>query len=135
MYGKYVVGWGSDGVVFEFVGYKDGKEVIRKKRGPSGKYALLAKTTKTTLKYENVYDVARVTVSCVDEFGTVSYLSDELLELEVGDGLRILGPSKVNLVGGQISIYVAGEKVRKPCKSLLKIKGARQSLEISFEVA
>ena len=134
MYGKYVVGWGSDGVVYEFIGYKDGKEVVRQKRGPSSKYQLRVTTTKTELTYGDIYDVSRVTIECVDEFGTRIYMADDLLKLEADENLRILGPSEVHLVGGAISVYVAGKKVEKACKSRLIIQGSQEAIPVDFIV-
>ena len=135
LYGKYVVGWGSDGVVYEFVGFKDGKEVLREKRGPSKDYVLKATITKNKLIYQDVYDVVRVSITCNDEFGTQIYTADDELDVEVGENLRVLGPTHMHLVGGDISIYVAGTKTKKPCKSFIKIKGRGQEIMLNVDVA
>ena len=134
LYGKYISGWGSDGVYYEFYGYKNGAQVAYQKLGPAGGYHIEAKANKDTLVYQDVYDVARVTISCVDDNGNVVHLANDVIEIETKGALRVLGPTKMALVGGSISVYLASKKVEKPCKSKLIVRSARGNIEIPLLV-
>lgn len=134
LYGKYISGWGSDGLRYEFTGIKDGKEVIKAFAGPTSKYLYQITATKKELVYGDTYDVARVKILCVDEYGNTVAMDNSVFELETDGPIRILGPNKGALVGGGICVYVASKKVKKETIAALTIHIANQDFTLQFEV-
>lgn len=99
-------GWGlrwEDGI---FVGYVDGKEVVRKhfSRSPV--------PTKLTIVADDVklragdWDSTRLVVKVEDQLGNNLPFFHEVANISVrGDG-ELIGPSQVSLIGGQIAFWV-----------------------------
>lgn len=135
LYYKYMTGWGKKSLCFVLKGYKDRQLSTIKKFGASDSYEFRYEVSKQILTNSLTYDVARVSVKLVDEFGSQLHYASDTLELSTSGPIRIIGPHLVSLVGGDISIYVASLISKEPTIGALQIKSSRGSKEIAFKVS
>ena len=128
---KHVASWGGIAKKWTFKGYKDGKEVIEKEVGPSKVFNLKVETKRNTLMMGNTYDVARVKVSHVDEYDSLMYYSQRIVNIKTEGAIELIGDENQTLLGGQLSIYVRSKEKGKG-KLILKMDNIIK--EIEFEV-
>ena len=128
---KHVASWGGIAKKWTFKGYKDGKEVIEKEVGPSKVFNLKVETKRNTLMMGNTYDVARVKVSHVDEYDSLMYYSQRIVNIKTEGAIELIGDENQTLLGGQLSIYV---RSKEKCKGKLILKMDNIIKEIEFEV-
>ena len=128
---KHVASWGGIAKKWTFKGYKDGKEVIEKEVGPSKVFNLKVETKRNTLTMGNTYDVARVKVSHVDEYDSLMYYSQRIVNIKTEGAIELIGDENQTLLGGQLSIYVRSKEKGKG-KLILKMDNIIK--EIEFEV-
>ena len=106
LYMKYVAGWGSESTEFVFEGYCAGKIVARAVRGASVSTALRITPDTLSLVEGDTYDVCRVVIEHLDQFGDVLPYSAEVARVNVtGAGERI-GPELLQLMGGSTAFWV-----------------------------
>ncbi len=131
LYSKYVSGWGDNVKEYEFVGIKDGQEVMRVKRSPSKTVDLEVLTGSTRLKETASYDASSVRFRVLNQNGSVeSYVNDPVY-LEAKGSIEIMGPKTAVLRGGMGGTYV---RSIKPGKGKLKIIFRDMVKEIDFIV-
>ena len=128
---KHVASWGGIAKKWTFKGFKDGKEVIEKEVGPSKVFNLKIETKRNTLMMGNTYDVARVKVSHVDEYDSLMYYSQRIVNIKTEGAIELIGDENQTLLGGQLSIYVRSKEKGKG-KLILKMDNIIK--EIEFEV-
>ena len=128
---KHVASWGGIAKKWTFKGFKDGKEVVSKEIGPSKVFDLKVETNRTQLEMRNTYDVVRVKVSHVDEYDSLMYYSQRVINIKTSGAIEAIGDENQTLLGGQLSIYVRS-KEKGQGKLTLKMDNIEK--EIEFEV-
>ena len=128
---KHVASWGGIAKKWTFKGYKDNKEVIVKEIGPSKVFDLKIETNRTTLESRDTYDVTRVKVSHVDEYDSLMYYSQRIINIKAEGAIELIGDENQTLLGGQLSIYVRS-KEKGHGKLTLKMDNIEKVIE--FEV-
>ena len=128
---KHVASWGGIAKKWTFKGYKDGQLVIEKEVGPSKVFDLKVETKRNTLTMGNTYDVASVKVSHVDEYDSLMYYSQRIINIKAEGAIELIGDENQTLLGGQLSIYVRS-KTKGKGKLTLKMDDIVK--EIEFEV-
>ena len=133
LFGKYI---GNDGLatVFDFIGYKEGKRVCEKKYGPSTTFSYRYEASCQLLHNGATYDVARVGIKLVDEWGSQLHYAHNLLSFKSLGPIEVLGPRTVSLVGGDISVYVRSLMVSRPMDARLIIMTDQGEHPIDFSV-
>lgn len=134
LFTSYIYPRGKDSGVWEFVGYKGGKAVARKKIGASEHFHYALFPSKTHLVNEDTYDAMRIAVTKRDEFETLMPYGDDSFIVETSGPIRLLSPKIAHLVGGGISIYVASEKVDHPQSAKVTIYFESEKLEVELYV-
>lgn len=101
-------GWGAKVSTYRFEACIDGKTVLSQKAGGQ----VYADKLQTTLDDNRLtgsgktYDATRISYRLIDNFGRdLPYVADSL-ELSIKGPGRIMGPSKVPLIGGGTAIWV-----------------------------
>ncbi len=128
---KHVASWGGIAKKWTFKGYKDNKEVVVKEICPSKVFDLKVETNRTTLESRDTYDVARVKVSHVDEYDSLMYYSQRIINIKTEGAIELIGDENQTLLGGQLSIYVRS-KEKGQGKLTLKMDNIEKAIE--FEV-
>ena len=128
---KHVASWGGIAKKWTFKGFKEGKEVIVKEIGPSKTFDLKVETNRTTLENRNTYDVVRVKVSHVDEFDSLMYYSQRIVNVKTSGAIELIGNENQTLLGGQLSIYV---RSKEKGQGKLTLTMDNVVKEIEFEV-
>ena len=128
---KHVASWGGIAKKWTFKGYKDGKVVIEKEVGPSKVFDLKVETKCNTLMIGDTYDVVRVKVSHVDEYGSLMYYSQRIVNIRTEGAIELIGDENQTLLGGQLSIYV---RSKEKGKGKLTLMMDNIEKEIEFEV-
>ena len=106
LYMRYVAGWGSESTEFVFEGYRAGERVTVVKRGASTGVALRVTPDCTALVEGDTYDVCRVVVEHVDQFGMVLPYSTEAVRVTVSGAGERIGPELIPLTGGATAFWV-----------------------------
>lgn len=134
-YGKYVTNWGSESTFIELVAFKDGKEVFRKKIGPSTEFHYDIKTSKTVLENQDTYDSARVSLFYLDQYDEQCHYAFKPITIKTEGPVEVLGSNQIVMQGGDISFYVKSKKVEseQKAKVIIEIPGELIK-EIEFTV-
>ena len=103
---KHVASWGGIAKKWTFKGYQNGAMVIEKDIGPSKTFDLKIETNRTLLEPKETYDVARIKVSHVDEYDSLMYYSQRIVNITTSGPIELIGDSQQTLLGGQLSIYI-----------------------------
>ena len=103
---KHVASWGGIAKKWTFKGYKDGKEVVMKEIGPSKVFDLKVETSRNCLEPKETYDVLRVKLSHVDEYGSLMHYSQRVVKITTNGPIELIGPECQSLLGGQLSVYI-----------------------------
>jgi beta-galactosidase len=111
--GRLVLGWGLKDESWEIAGLIGGKEVARRRHGgdavPS---SLSARPDDARLAASGAashlegWDATRVEVRLLDQYGNISPFAAECIEVGISGPGRIIGPSRMALVGGCIAFWV-----------------------------
>ena len=131
MFGTFVTNWGGKQVTYKFEGYKNGEIVCEVEKGSVSKASLFAKADSVKLVEEDTYDVTRVVIKAVSEYGNVLPYSNDVVTLEA-KGVDIIGPKTFSLIGGQRAVWVKTNG--KKGKASLTIKSDIGNETIEFEV-
>jgi beta-galactosidase len=106
LYTRYVAGWGSESTEFVFEGYRAGALVATVKRGASTSAGLRVTPDTLELFEGDTYDVCRVVMEHVDQFGMVLPYSTEAVKITVSGAGELIGPELLPLVGGSSAFWV-----------------------------
>lgn len=134
IYAKYISSWGEKAAIWEFQGFKGGKKVAMKRIGPSTAFHYVVTASKSVLTNGEVYDVARVQIKKVDQYGTKMPYAFDPFTLKAEGPIDVLGPRLISLEGGSISIYVRSLSTINPTKATLILEGEEESLKVEFLV-
>ena len=100
LYGKYVGDWHNQYPVYEYIGYIKGREAKRVTIGKSYFSDALVKADDDELVEGDTYDVTRVVVTYLDQYGNPLPYSFEPVLITIDGPLAIIGPSSISLLGG-----------------------------------
>lgn len=124
--------WGAAWTGAEFVGYIDGKEVIRKKYCINPVVSDLKVEIDDSELNGNEFDATRVTVKAVDAEGNIlPYATGSILVKCEGD-IEVIGPKNISLIGGSIGFWVKTLGEFKDSDAKIKI---RSTFNINKEIS
>ena len=106
MYGKFVTSWGGKQVSYKFEGYIDGKKVIENEKGAVSEAKLYAAADKAELIEDNTYDVVRIEIKAVSQYGNVLPYDNSVVKVSTNGKVDIIGPKDIALIGGQRAVWV-----------------------------
>jgi len=106
LYMRYVAGWGTESTEFVFEGYYNGERVAVVKRGASEGVAIRVTPDTTELVEGDTYDICRVVVEHVDQFGMVLPYSTEAVRVTGSGAGERIGPELIPLTGGAVAFWV-----------------------------
>ncbi len=106
LYMRYVAGWGTESTEFVFEGYRAGALAATVKRGASASAGLRVTPDTLTLTEGDTYDVCRVVVEHVDQFGMVLPYSTEAVRVTLSGAGELIGPKLLTLTGGSTAFWV-----------------------------
>lgn len=98
--------WGMKWEDATFVGWIDGKEVIRRSFSRNPVPARLEMLADDTVLKAGDWDTTRVTVSVKDQMGNVMPFLMESLDVRVEGAGELIGPGHLSLIGGQTAFWV-----------------------------
>ncbi len=117
--GRFAMGWGAEDQSWEVVGFAGGKEVARRSYGGDAVATrLVARPGDGTLLAEGIptladgastgeaWDCTRVAVRLEDQYGNLCPFGAEVIEFEVTGPGRLIGPSRMPLIGGCLAAWV-----------------------------
>jgi beta-galactosidase len=121
-----VAGWGSESTEYLFEGYRGDTLVSSVKRGASSTAGL--KLTPDTLELieGDTYDVCRVVMEHIDQFGAVMTYSSEAVRVRVSGAGERIGPELVPLLGGSSAFWV---KTTREGEILVSVESERFGLQ------
>jgi beta-galactosidase len=134
LYYKYMSGWGEKATTWTIRGYRDRKPVTEKRFGPSVRFSYRYEVQSQDLQNDETYDVSRVTIKFVDEFGTVLHYCNRVISFKTLGPIEVIGPSSVALVGGDVSVYVRSKKNERREDARLIIQTDLGEYPIDFTV-
>ncbi|MGI6714485.1 MAG: glycoside hydrolase family 2 protein [Bacilli bacterium] len=103
LWGAHISGWGKGRTIYKFVGYRDGKVVLTKEKGPKNHFSLKAEVLTSSFKRK---DTLIVKVALVDEFGDRALYSAEALLVTVNEGWSLERKSPLSLHAGGTTLYL-----------------------------
>lgn len=112
LYYKYLGSWGSRNLVYRFDGYIGDKKVKTLVRENNKTFDYVVEIPRTNLKHDVTYDVAKVIVKKVNQNGDIIPYCFDLIEVNVSGSIELIGPSKLNLIGGTIAFWVKTNGVK-----------------------
>lgn len=114
--------WGASWSGAEFVGYIDGKEVIRRKFCENPIVSDLITTIDDKELKGNEYDATRVVIKAVDIEGNILPYATGSIHVECDGDISVIGPNNISLIGGSIAFWV---------KTLGEFKNSYSKIKIS----
>lgn len=106
LYTRYVAGWGTESTEFLFEGCVAGKAVLSAKRGDSVSAGLRVTPDTRSLVERSTYDVCRIAIEHVDQFGMTLPYSAEVVRVSVSGAGERIGPELVPLIGASSAVWV-----------------------------
>lgn len=103
---RYVVGWGSEATEYRFEGYVGDKLAATALRGASVSAGLRLTPQATALTEGDTYDVCRIAMEHVDQYGDVLTYSNEAVRVTVSGAGERIGPELISLTGGSAAFWV-----------------------------
>jgi len=106
IYTKHNNLWIDSHMKFEFVGIMSGVEAIKKEAIRRIFDHINIQASKYELIEGNTYDMAEVTLNCVDSVGNELPYFKKAFKLSCDSALEIIGPKYIPAVGGTASFYI-----------------------------
>ena len=131
LYLRYVAGWGTEATEFVFEGCVNGTAAIQIKRGASVSAGLRIKPETNTLLEGDTYDVCRIAIEHVDQFGMVLPYSAESVRVSVSGAGERIGPEFTSLVGGSSAVWVKSQGTGEILVTIESPRFAAQTLRLS----
>jgi beta-galactosidase len=134
IFGKYISNWGGQRVTFKFEGYKDGQLVKTVIKAPAVTSRLEVKPDSIRLTEKETYDVTRIVIRAVDEYGNLLVYSNDSVVINVDGPIELIGPQCISLIGGARAFWVKSRG--KSGVGTVKInseKYGNQKIEIHIE--
>jgi beta-galactosidase len=105
MYLKYVGNWGSESVIYTFVG-KRKDEVIECKRCAVTHKKFNVNFDREALNEANTYDVMAVTCEVTDQNDQILVYFQSAVSVSISGQAKLIGPSIISLTGGSAVFYI-----------------------------
>ena len=106
LYGKYVGNWGGAATRWRFDAVQDGKVVRSVTLCPGTKLHLEVRTSRTTLREADTYDMAAVRVRVLDENGNPATYAQLPVRFAVEGDAALVGPETAVAEGGMTGTYL-----------------------------
>ena len=134
LYYKYVTSWGKESKSYLLVGYKEGKEVLKKRFGVTEGVSMRLTLSKETLRNEETFDATLLRVSFEDSFGNPLPYYQGIVTLETEEPLLSLGPKTVAAVGGHACFYIGSKDVNeeKEATFVVASNGLKENRKITL---
>ena len=129
---KHVASWGGIAKKWTFKGYKDDKAVLTKEIGPSKSFDLKVECPITTLEPKDTYDVIRIKLSHVDEYDSLMFYSQRVINIQTEGPIELIGPENQSLLGGQLSIYIRS-KGKGAAKVRFRMDGIEKEIQLEIK--
>ncbi|MFA5274119.1 MAG: glycoside hydrolase family 2 TIM barrel-domain containing protein [Candidatus Izemoplasmatales bacterium] len=112
--GRYIINWGKDLATYTIQGYRENQPVITKLIGRSGTRILKAFADDSVIAPKGTYEVTRIVIQLEDGLGNICRNAHDVINVTCENGLAVIGPNPVALVGGSIGVYLrtTGKKGR-----------------------
>jgi beta-galactosidase len=133
LYNKYM-GANDKAIIYTFRGFRDGKEVCLKKDGPSTQFSYRFEVSNQHLQNADTYDVARVAIKLVDEWGSQMHYTHNVLSFETHGPIAVIGPKQVALEGGDIAVYIRSLATKTNVEARLIVHTDQGDYPIDFTV-
>jgi beta-galactosidase len=105
MYTRYVGNWGSESVVYTFIG-KRGNEVIERKRSAVTHKKMVVNIDREELIEADTYDVLSVACEVIDQNDQKLVYFQSAISISVSGQAKLIGPSLISFIGGSAVFYV-----------------------------
>lgn len=135
LYYKYLSGWGEEAASYSVIGYKDGNKVVEKKAGPTTETNYRFERSKDELLNRDTYDVSRLSIKAVDEWGSQLHYDFSIVSFETMGPIEVIGPKQVTLQGGDISTYIRSKKVKEPSVARLIVHTPKGDFSFDYKVS
>ncbi len=106
LYRRFVTAWGDKQVSYKLEGYIGGKKVAETEKGSMNKKDLFVKADKEILIEDETYDVVRIELKAVSQYGNVLTYDSSVVSVETNDIVDVIGPKQIALIGGQRAVWV-----------------------------
>ncbi len=133
LHNKYIQNWSNKAVSYKIVGYKDGRAVKEIIRGGEYGTKLRVQADTNQLTEQDTYDVVRVSCELVNENGYRLAYAQEVVSVDAGESLELIGPSLVPLTGGARAFWLKTRKGVKG-KAFVTVKCAGHSAVLEFTI-
>ncbi len=110
--------------VYTFKGYKNGELVKEKKMGYGAFNDIECSLSSDSLEYSDTYDIETLTVTAKDNLDNVLRYMADVVEIEVSNGIELISPNKISLIGGNATFYFRN-KESKDSKESIKVSLTR----------
>lgn len=133
MYSKYVGNWGGTVITYEFQGMKDDQIVKTIQKASVTEVQYRIKVDRPVLAEEETYDMSRVVIDAVDQFGNLLPFYHEAVQLSVSGDIAMIGSRYVSFTGGSCGLYV--KSIGRAGTGMLRIESDRLGVrEVSFAI-
>ena len=133
LFSKYLANQGENPTIFKFEGYVEDELVKTVYKGHMTKSNILIEPDRVNLVHGDTYDLVRVVVKMVDDFGNVLDYANESFIVESSDSLEVIGGNLKSLIGGSIGVYLKTKTVEKSATVKFKFNNY-PSQELKFEI-
>ncbi len=116
---------------FVFAGFIDGKKVIEKPFGSSGKAQMTVSTPTPAVQLYNTYEIAQIDVTMADDRGNISLYCDDVVTIEA-TGADVVYSNSGALIGGRRSFYIRSSKAGKVTATVSNTRGEQCHIELEF---
>ncbi len=135
LYERYVVGWGSETTEYQFEGYMKDQLAATLVRGASYSAGLRITPETLTLTEGETYDVCRIMLEHVDQYGAVMPYSNEAVYVSVSGAGELIGSALISLTGGSTAFWVKSTGAGEILVSAESERFGKQELRLSVEAA
>lgn len=106
LYMKYLANQETKPTVYRIEGFLDDKLVKTVYKGHLQSSSINVKPDSLTLKHDLTYDLVRVVIEMVDQFGNVLNYGNEVVKVKTDSKLQLVGPENIALSGGSFAVYL-----------------------------
>ena len=109
---KYLGSWGDEQSSYGFEGCMGDKCVAKVERGAVTSLHITAAADSDVLREAETYDVTRIELIALDQYGNRAYYADAAIKLTLDGPAKIIGPQEFPLCGGARAFWIrtTGEK-------------------------